>query len=83
MLKEARNLAQPSSTITYLISPSDANAAVKCRFLNQPSMKPLITYFDFSRDIMTKLARLRTNHFEGIKNIPDGAYIFFKNCPIT
>ena len=54
LAKEARNLHQPLSTITL----ADANAVARCRLLNQPSKKPLITDFDLPRDITTTLARL-------------------------
>lgn len=59
LAKEARNLAQPSSTIIL----ADANAVTKYRLIYQASRKALITTFDFPRDIyiMTTLAGLRTN----------------------
>lgn len=39
LAKEVRNLSQSSSTITLI----DANGEAKYSFINQPSMKPIVT----------------------------------------
>lgn len=62
---------------------ADANAMARFRLINQPFSKRLITHFDYPRIVMTALVRLRTNHHNNNKFLPDKTktYIHSKICP--
>jgi ribonuclease HI len=78
LAKEGRNADQPCTTITL----ADANAVAKHRLLPHSFKKPLITDFDCPRILTSTITRLRTNHYKGMKILPDKTrtYIPCKNC---
>ncbi|XP_042899089.1 uncharacterized protein [Parasteatoda tepidariorum] len=78
LAKEGRGADQPCTTITL----ADANAVARHRLLPHSVRKPLITDFDCSRILTSTITRLRTNHFKGMKILPNEirTYIPCKNC---
>ena len=78
LAKEGRSTDHPCPTITL----ADANAVAKHRLLPHSYKKPLIVDFDCPRQLTSTIARLRTNHYKGMKILPDKTrtYVPCKNC---
>ncbi|GFU61362.1 hypothetical protein TNCV_530631 [Trichonephila clavipes] len=79
LAKEARDIEHKCTTITL----DDANAVAKHRIMNHTFKKPLVTEFDCPRIITSTIARLRTEHLQGMKIHPDKTrpYVQCKHCP--
>ncbi|GFV44274.1 RNase H domain-containing protein [Trichonephila clavipes] len=78
LAKEARDIEHKYTTITPL-----HHAVAKHRIMNHTFKKPLVTEFDCPRIITSTIARLRTEHFKGMKIHPDKtrSYVQCKQCP--
>ncbi|GFV44015.1 RNase H domain-containing protein [Trichonephila clavipes] len=81
LAKEGRNDDQLCPTIT----PADANAVANYTLVPHRYKKPLTVDFDCSRNLTSIIARLRMDHFMGMKISSDNTrtYILFKNCTQT
>ncbi|GFW81274.1 RNase H domain-containing protein [Trichonephila clavipes] len=79
LTKEARDIDRKCTTIAL----DDANAVAKHRIMNHTFKKILDTEFDFPRIITSTIARLRTEHLEGMKIHPDKTRLCVqcKHCP--
>ena len=64
MAKEGRCAALLCTTISL------ENAVAKLSLLPYSFKKPLITDFDCPRILTSTIARLRTDHFKGMRNLP-------------
>ncbi|GFQ91617.1 hypothetical protein TNCT_488481 [Trichonephila clavata] len=63
----------------------DAHSVTKRKISNQRFIKPTIPDLNCPRNLLSTVARLRTDHFKGIKISPDNfrSYPISRNCPPT
>ncbi|GFU81064.1 hypothetical protein TNCV_1117161 [Trichonephila clavipes] len=77
LAKEARYIEHKCTTITL----DDANAVAKHRIMNHTFKNPIVTEFDCPRIITSTIARLRTEHLNGMKIHPDKIICSMQTLP--
>ncbi|GFY14544.1 RNase H domain-containing protein [Trichonephila clavipes] len=69
LVNEARTLEPVTSSATVF----DANTVAKQKLCSNPRKKFSLPELNYSRGIITKITRLRTSHFKGMKILLDGS----------